>query len=108
MDLPRGGICGNDRRSPVWPIAFSGGKITFFQGGHLKSSSPQTPLEDMKSIYAVFVGSVIREGFGKIAAITEYRFSQVFCQMASCHSIGGMYHVASAFPLTHNYRTVLA
>jgi hypothetical protein len=59
-------------------------------------------------IYAVFVGSVIREGFGKIAAITEYRFSQVFCQMASCHSIGGMYHVASAFPLTHNYRTALA
>jgi len=46
--MPRGGICGNDGRSPVWPIAFSGGKITFFKNGHLKSSSPQTSLEILK------------------------------------------------------------
>jgi len=39
--------------------------IGAFPPRHLKSSSPQGPYEDMEIIYAVFAGSVIREGFGK-------------------------------------------
>lgn len=31
----------------------------------LESSSPQMPLEDMQIIYAIFLDSVISDGFGK-------------------------------------------
>jgi hypothetical protein len=40
-----------------------------FSPRHPKSSSPQKPWEDMKNIYAVFAGSVIREGSGKLVTI---------------------------------------
>jgi len=39
--------------------------LASFYHGHLKSFSPQMPTEDMEIISAVFVGSVISEGFGK-------------------------------------------
>jgi hypothetical protein len=35
----------------------------------MKSYSQQMPLEDMEIISAFFYGSVIREGFGKIAIV---------------------------------------
>jgi hypothetical protein len=37
----------------------------------LKSSSPQRPPEDIQIISAVFAGSVIIEGFGKLSAIAH-------------------------------------
>jgi hypothetical protein len=36
-----------------------------FSRRYLKSTSPQVPGADMQIIYAVFVGLVVREGFGK-------------------------------------------
>jgi hypothetical protein len=35
---------------------------------YLKSSSPQMPAQDMEIKSAFFAGSLIREGFGKLAA----------------------------------------
>jgi hypothetical protein len=41
----------------------------FLLSVYLKSSSPQMSLEDMKIIYAIFAGLVIREGSGKLAIL---------------------------------------
>jgi len=46
---------------------FTAINLTFFKLGYPKSSSPQTFKEDMEIIYAVFAGSVIREGVGRQA-----------------------------------------
>jgi hypothetical protein len=45
------------------------------------------PLEDMEIIYAVFAGSMISEGFGKIAAIIEYQFSLTIYLLDPTHAI---------------------
>ena len=46
---------------------FPASNLTSFRHGNLRSSSPQRPLEDMQIIYAIFAGSVIKEGAGKCA-----------------------------------------
>ncbi len=43
----------------------------FLKNGHLNSSSPLTPLEDMKIIYAVFADLGISEGFGKVSTFSS-------------------------------------
>jgi hypothetical protein len=50
-------------------LSFTPGVLASSFRRHLKSSSPQMPGQDMEIISAVFAGSVIREGFGKILAI---------------------------------------
>jgi hypothetical protein len=52
------------RRIPALP----GGNLGFPYHRHLKSSSPQIPAQDKRIISAIFAESVIREGFGKLAA----------------------------------------
>jgi hypothetical protein len=42
---------------------------------HLKSSSPQSPWEDIETISAVFAGWVISEGFGKLSTIFALRLA---------------------------------
>jgi hypothetical protein len=52
-----------------WPDGFLPSQpiiCLFPNGASLNSSSPQAPREDMQIIAAFFVGSVIREGSGKI------------------------------------------
>jgi hypothetical protein len=59
---------------PVRSPRFSG----FPLSQDLTSSSLQRFVEDMECIYAVFAGSVIREGSGKNLVIFEYPFSQIY------------------------------
>jgi hypothetical protein len=44
---------------------FPPGNLAFFNHRHLKSSSPQLPLEDMQIISAISVSLAISEGTGK-------------------------------------------
>ena len=63
----------------------------------------------MRIISAVFADSVIREGFGKLAAIYPFLIRhQFFCQLAHSPACGWYVYVAAAFPPARHYRSVLA
>jgi hypothetical protein len=67
----------------------------------------------MGVIYAFFAGTVIREGFGKLRAPSlalDWQIKRLIEVEArvSYHARRWYVHVASAFPLAHHYRAVLA
>ena len=69
--------------------------------------------QDMRIISAVFVGLAIRKGFGKLRAPSlalDWQIKRLIEVEArvSYHARRWYVHVASAFPLAHHYRAVLA
>jgi hypothetical protein len=59
------------------------GNLAFPYHRHLKSSSPQMPVQDYNIIPAVFAGSVISAGFGKIVCISPSAHFKLFGRLRS-------------------------
>ncbi|MEJ2673416.1 MAG: hypothetical protein P8168_14725 [Deltaproteobacteria bacterium] len=80
---------------------------------HLKSFSPQTPLEHIEIIASIFDNPMISFRAGKLRAPSvaldwqSKRLIEVEARV-SYHARQGYVHVASAFPLAHHYRAVPA
>jgi hypothetical protein len=54
------------------------GNITHHHHLHLKTSSPQRLWEVMQIIHAIFDGSVIREGSGKLHALSAVMYCRIY------------------------------